>query len=272
MVEQEARERIDAWLASLPSSNTRAAYRADLATFLRWCAAKGVAPLAATSDTALAFRGDLLDGGARAATAKRRASAVQSFVRSLGHDVPDAPEPGDGASSTVGLDDDERRRLLAALPGQPSKAQVLVALLLLDGLKLDEVLRLDAGDLRGTPPHVDVGVRRDDAVEALALHPTTSRVVDRHLGGRRTGPLLPGRGDPPARLSRFGADYLVKRAGRDAGLTAPLTTNALRRTYVSHAHAAGDQLDDIRRRVGHDDIRTTRRYLPTPGPRGLPGT
>jgi len=32
---------------------------------------------------------------------------------------------------------------------------------------------------------------------------------------------------------------------------------------VSHAHDAGDRVDDIRRRVGHQDVRTTRRLLPT---------
>lgn len=267
MAEHDPRARMEAWLDSLPSPNTRAAYRADLGTFLAWCEANDVAPLGATSETAVTFRRDLLEGGTSEGTARRRASAVQSFVRSLatGPGPGDAGGPhagtGDGTSSTVGLDDDERRRLLDALPAQSPKAQVLISLLLLDGLKLDEVLRLDVDDVRGVLPRLGVDVVRGEAVEALTLHPTTSSALHEHIGPRTLGPLLPGRSDA-ARLSRFGADYLVKRAGRDAGIVAPLTTNALRRTYVSHAHASGDPLDDIRRRVGHDDVRTTRRYLP----------
>jgi integrase len=272
MAEQDPRERVDAWLDSLPSLNTRAAYRADLAAFLAWCDANDVAPLGATGETAAAFRRDLVTGGTSEGTAKRRASAVHSFVRSLAAEATGVapageqgvPEPGDGASSTVALDDGERRRLLAALPGQAPKAQVLISLLLLDGLKLDEVLRLDVGDVRGGHPRFGVDVVRDDAVEAFTLHPTTSSALQLHLADHAAGPLLPGRGDAATRLSRFGADYLVKRAGRDAGLSTPLTTNALRRTYVSHAHASGEALDDIRRRLGHDDVRTTRRYLPDP--------
>lgn len=48
----EALPRLDvlagAWLASLPSANTRAAYRTDLADFARFCAEHDLDPLAAT--------------------------------------------------------------------------------------------------------------------------------------------------------------------------------------------------------------------------------
>jgi integrase/recombinase XerD len=164
-------------------------------------------------------------------------------------------------STTFELSPAHRSALLTSLHVVPPKAQVLMAMLMLDGLKLDEVLAFDAGDISGVLPCLDVTVTRDDAERQLPLHPTTSGFVAAHLGSRSDGPLLGGRSDDAARMTRFGADYLVKQAGRAAGLLVPLTTNMLRRSYVTDAHAAGVDLEQIRRQLGHDDVRTTRRYL-----------
>jgi site-specific recombinase XerD len=247
----------------LASVNTRAAYRNDFAVFAAWCESQPVSPLQATTTDAERFCSDLIAAGAREGTAKRRASAVHSFLRASREAEAEAePVASDGTSSTIPLSGDDRARLLAVLAEQSAKAQVLIGLLLLDGLKLDEILELDVPDISGQPPQLDVSVTRDAAAKLFTLHPTTSTSLVDHLGHRSIGPLLTGRGNDEGRLTRFGADYLVKRAGRDAGLDAPLTTNMLRRTYVSHAHEAGDHVDDIRHRVGHHDVRTTRRLLP----------
>jgi len=255
---------VEAWLESLASPNTRAAYRNDFGVFVAWCEARRVSPLQATVADAEQFRADLIALGARPGTANRRASAVHSFLRARGETQErDESAVGHGTSSTALLSDDDRICLLGVLPEQSATAQVLIGLLLLDGLKLNEILDLDAADISGRLPRLDAEVTRDAAAALFTLHPTTSTFLHDHLGGRSAGPLLMGRGNDMNRLSRFGADYLVKRAGRDAGLGAPLTTNVLRRAYVSHAHQAGDQVDEIRHRVGHHDIRTTRRLLPS---------
>jgi site-specific recombinase XerD len=262
MFEPRAQRQIDRWLASLASPNTRAAYRADLAAFTAWCRQHRVPVLAADSEAVERFRADLEATGTSPSTARRRASAVQSFLRATQPGRAEAPAPTSGTSSTPALSAEERLALLDALPAQASKGQVVVAMLLLDGLKLDEVLAFDAEDITGRPPRLEVSVRRDESHHDLALHPTTSQIVAAHLADRARGPLLSGRGPAGARMTRFGADYLVKQAGRDAGLEVPLTTNMLRRSYVTQAHAAGGDLEDIRWQVGHDDVRTTRRYLP----------
>jgi site-specific recombinase XerD len=64
------------------------------------------------------------------------------------------------------------------------------------------------------------------------------------------------------RLTRFGADFLIKRAGSAAGIDEPMSSNTLRRSFVAQEHAAGTTLRDIRDRVGHRDVRTTMRHLP----------
>ncbi len=283
---------IDRWLASLGSANTRAAYRLDIATYLRWCDGRGAGPLPGdTADTLHLVEEFRVDPqlAAGAAAVARRVAALRAFLRfaaptvdarsdAIPADRRTGPEPSVAtgtrtrstatSSPTVPLDAHERTHLLDTLAAQPSAAQVLVAMLLLDGLKLDEVLRLDAAGLHGRPPAVHVVVPRVDP-HRVALHPTTAAVVTRHLAGRRDGPLLTSasRREPPgSRLTRHGADYLVRRAGVGAGLSAPLTSNVLRRTYAAHAHAEGRSLRDIALRMGHDDPRSTRRYLsPHPG-------
>jgi integrase/recombinase XerD len=274
-IDRRTEHHIETWLSTFSSTNTRTAYRNDVAVFVAWCGVQGISPLRADAATVEAFRHQLLASGAAPSTASRRTSAVHGFVRSVAEDGDGAPTaaaagpaPGDGASTTVALSDAERARVLEALPGQVPKAQVLIAMLLLDGLRLDEVLALDTADVTGRPPDLRVRLTRDGTPGELTLHPTTAAVTAVLLANRadagNDGPLLGGRGEGSPRLTRFGADYLVKRAGREADLDAVLTANVLRRTYVSSAHAAGDALDDIRQRLGHRDARTTRRYLPEP--------
>ncbi len=263
----DATAAIDAWLGSMASPNTRAAYRADITAFTAWCAQVQRSPLRADRPTLEAYRAHVEASGAGPATVSRRVSAVNGFTRfSIGTAAdprPDAATTTGPSSPTVPLTDDERAALLDRLGGDDRRAAALVALLLLDGLKLDEVLRLDAHDVSGRPPVMHAIVRRGAAQRTVLLHPD-SAVVVAALVRRATGPVLTTDSRSRVagqRLTRFGADYLLKQAGRAAGLAAPLTANSLRRTHVVHAHRQGRSVDEIRRQVGHDDVRTTRRYL-----------
>jgi site-specific recombinase XerD len=67
-------------------------------------------------------------------------------------------------------------------------------------------------------------------------------------------------------LTRFGIDYLVKEAAREAALPKAVSGNVLRRRYVLAEHARGTTLSEIQRSTGHADERTTRRYLPSDAP------
>jgi integrase/recombinase XerC len=81
------------------------------------------------------------------------------------------------------------------------------------------------------------------------------------------GPLFtgPSRGRAGAvRLTRFGVDHLLKQAAAAAGIRRAVSANVLRRTHVTTAQGAGVPIDDIRQRMGHRDVRTTRRYLASP--------
>jgi integrase len=165
-------------------------------------------------------------------------------------------------SSAEVLSDADAEALLAAADRLGRRSSVLIGLLMLDGLKVGQVIRADACDVHGRPPRVSLDVR-DRKTRTLQLHPDSGLSVRRYLGRRHDGPLLlserPGR--EPDRLSRFGIDYLVKQVAREAGLVRAVSGNTLRRRYVMAAYADGNDIDDIQRNAGHAASRTTRRYL-----------
>ncbi len=258
---------VAAWLDTCRSPNTRAAYRTDLHDFAAWCRAAARDPLTPAAADLARYRDDLTDSGAGPATVARRLSAIASFgVFVTGGATPpvevDRPAVA-GASNAELLDDGEADALLAAADGSSERAGALIRLMMLDGLKVGEVVRADAADVSGRPPRMTLALR-DPSARTIALHADTARAVHHYLARRRTGPLLLSetRGRTPGRLTRFGVDYLVKQTAEAAGIRRAVSGNTLRRRYVVAAHARGDEIDDIRRNAGHADARTTRRYLP----------
>jgi integrase/recombinase XerD len=166
-------------------------------------------------------------------------------------------------SSTHVLDGRDAAALLRAADRLGDKSAVLVRLLLVDGLRLGEVVAADVADLDAEAQPTTLTVERRGRPHPAPLERATARRIERYLGTRRRGPLLLG--DSPGRerqrLSRFGADYVLKQVAADAGISASVSANTLRRRHVAAAHDRGDSLDNIRDRVGHRDERTTRRYL-----------
>jgi integrase len=166
-------------------------------------------------------------------------------------------------SSTAVLADQDAQALLRASDRVGAKTAALVRLLMLDGLRLHEVLAADASDFEGATAQPALIVRRGDRRRTVPLTAPTARRLREYVGRRRRGPLLlsdsPGRDGE--RLSRFGADYLLKEVARQAHVDAKVSANSLRRRYVAAEVNAGTHLDDIRDHVGHRDVRTTRRYL-----------
>jgi integrase len=150
--------------------------------------------------------------------------------------------------------------LVAAAALDP-RLDALVSLIVFDGLKLGEALALDVEDVRGRPPKVALVVRRQGSVRRIQLTARSARAVHRCAGRREGEPLFTAArsGSPPHRLTRFGADHLLKKV--DAAGAASLTANALRRFHVTAHHATGADLDAVRERAGVDDVRTVRRYL-----------
>lgn len=260
-----------AWLAGYTSANTRAAYEADLRSYLTWCAQHHREPLNVTAANIDDFREARQSGGASTATIARQFAALRAFYTTaerLGACV-DSPFDDRRANSpaesaTPVMTSAEVRRLLAVVANEPRLA-VLVQLLLGEGLRLSEALAIDHDDISGPSRCKRVHVVRHGRRRHIPLSPATSKAVDRlQRGSRRSGPLLvaeSNKSSAPERLSRFGADFLLKQAAQSADIDVVVSANVLRRTHAALAHDAGEHIDDIRDRMGHRDVRTTRRYL-----------
>jgi len=260
------------FLDACRSSNTRAAYRADLGHVAAWCRGRGTLNLLTIDAADVArYRTECELAGASAATVARRLSAITSFGAyaaangthpALARDT-EIDRPALESSSTAELlSDADAEALVAAADRIGRRSAALIRLLMLDGLKVGEVIRADAADVSGRQPRATLQLH-DRRTRTIDLHPDTGSAVRRYLGRRRDGPLLLSerRGREPDRLTRFGVDYLVKQTAQAAGLERSISGNTLRRRYVIAADADGIDLDQIRESAGHANRRTTRRYL-----------
>lgn len=273
-----ARQRatVAGWLSTQTSENTRSAYRSDLEAFGDWCARQGAIPLTADPATLVAFQAARELAGDSDSTIRRRWSAMSSFydfavdqrLRStnpaLGADRPKVPS-GD-PSPTVRLSEEAVASCRAVAAALDPRLEALVALLVCDGLKVAEALALDIDDLSGKPPKTTVTVRRGGESKRIVLDHDSARAVRRCVGKRRDGPVFvserSSKSDTPPRLTRFGADYLIRQLRTD-DTTEQVTANALRRFHINEHQLRGTDLEDVRDRAGLADVRGVRRYVTT---------
>jgi site-specific recombinase XerD len=267
---------IETWLGSQASANTRAAYRSDLKVFGTWCARQGAMPLTADAATLVAFQAARAAAGDSSSTIRRRWSALSSFydflvdseLRSI-NPVAGADRPrvtaGD-PSPTVRLSPEAVATCRAMAAALDPRLDALVALLVYDGLKVAEALALDVDHVAGRPPRTTITVRRRGEIHRVLLHSDSARAVRRCVGKRRTGPVFiserASASDTPTRLTRFGADHLIRQLRTDDA-TELVTANALRRFHISEGHLSGSVLEHVRDRAGLADIRSVMRYVDT---------
>ena len=259
------------WLHGLASGNTRDAYRRDLDAFRDWWGGGGGSPLTAGGDDIDEYRDACSEGGAGRATISRRLSALSSFFEHArqaeavaSNPVEQVRRPTRSATPGPSLDDQQAADLFAGAEALGSKVAVLVGLLLWDGMKLGEALALDVEQLEKTRSGLQATVSRRGESRSVLLDRRTANAIHHYLDGRTEGPLLVGASPTQQaglRLTRFGADFLLKQAADLAGLERSVSANTLRRSYINAARRNGTPVEDIRRQVGHTTTRDTRRYL-----------
>lgn len=264
-----------AFLDSCRSMNTRSAYRSDLGHLAAWCHEHGsLELLGLTTEDLARYRAACEGSGASSGTVARRLSAVSSFSTfARGGEAASLAMPQrtvrpsrptiDAHTTTELLDDDDARALLDAADGLSDRTSSVIRLLMLDGLKVGELTRTNVGDVAFARRSAQLEIRDARHARRLELHATTVNRLRRYVGVRRRGPLVRSeqRGNETQRISRFGVDFIIKQTAVSAGLTQSISANVLRRRYVVAAHARGSDLEAIRYRVGHQQSRTTRRYL-----------
>lgn len=284
------------WLLGYNSPHTRRAYARDLTTWTRWCEALDVEPRLAGRVHVDAFARHLAEDLQLApATVSRRLAAVSAFYRwcVLEQHLPAnpavhvrRPEVDPDTSTTLGLTAAQARALLTAAGEHSPRMRALVALLLVDGLRISEALALDVDHVHGVDRgHRVVTLRRKGGRTArAALPPLVTDALDTYLqhridpttqGNGADSTTVPGRSDSGERLrgplfvTRTGARWrpgnaaraltsLAARTGIPSGNR--VTPHALRHAAITLALEAGVPLHEVQDFAGHRDPRSTRRY------------
>lgn len=273
------------WLLGLRSPRTRKAYLGDVTGWLDWLAERGVDVLDARRVHVDLWVSVQLSAGAAETSVRRRLSALSRFYEHLAaHDLVDGqpvagvarPKVADDQAETIGLDRDQARALLEAADRdrgrQRRRSKALVALLLHNGLRVDELLGADVADLSADRGHRVLGiVGKGNRKARVPLAPATWAALEDYLTERAEqaglgdwrgldGPLLvtaTGR-----RVQRSQVWELVQRLARVAGVDvwSEIAIHSLRHTAITLALDAGASLRDVQDYARHKDARTTRRY------------
>ncbi len=267
---------IDAvWMERGLSSNTLAAYRADLTALSRWLAERGI-------DIAKTTRADLMDfiafrveAGARPRSTARQLSSFRRFFRHLVREgaLRDDPTaqiamPKIGRSLPRSLSEEEVESLLnAPAIGDPlgNRDRAMLEVLYATGLRVSELVSLKHGQVNLNQGVLRV-VGKGNRERLIPLGEEAVRWLNEFVRGprneilldRTTDYLFPTRrGD---RMTRQAFWHIIKRYARKAGVERDLSPHTLRHAFATHLLNHGADLRVVQMLLGHSDLSTTQIY------------
>lgn len=251
-----------AFLLGYSNPGTRAGYARDLRAWFGWCDLAGIEVLDARRPHLDLYARGLEAHGLAPATIARRLAVLAGFYAYAVEEGVLARNPAASVkrpkvgeeSPRLGLDREEAKALLdSAVEPQD---EVLVCLLLLNGLRVSEAVSARVEDLGDERGHRVLRVRgKGGRVDQVPLAPRTAHAIDELLAGRTEGFLL-----HPDGMTRYQAARAVRRLAKTAGITKTISPHSLRHTAVTLALDSGVSLRDVQDLARHGDPRTTRRY------------
>jgi integrase/recombinase XerD len=272
---------IDAFLDHLTverglASNTRMAYRADLAQFTDFLQRRGIRHLnAAQRQHITEYLLHRRKGGLSARSLSRHLAAIRMFCRFLSREkllatdvtqTIDSPKLWRTLPHT--LDYQEIGRLLSA-PNTRTKLglrdKAMLEFMYATGLRVSEVAQIKLGDINFEAGFLrSVGKGNKERIVPIGKH--AIEWVQRYLQVARGSfakaenlgeVFLSTRGKP---LSRKTIWALIKKYARRAGITKNITPHTMRHSFASHLLDNGGDLRVIQEMLGHADISTTQIY------------
>lgn len=263
------------WMERGLSSNTLAAYRADLTALGRWLAERDRPMEQTTRADLMDFIAFRVEAGARPRSTARQLSSFRRFFRYLVREgqLRDDPTaqiamPKIGRSLPRSLTEEEVESLL----GAPAVAdplghrdRTMLEVLYATGLRVSELVSLKHNQVnmnQGVLRILGKGNRErliplgEEAVRWL--HDFSRGPRNEILLDRTTDYLFPTRrGD---RMTRQAFWHIIKRYARKASVAKDLSPHTLRHAFATHLLNHGADLRVVQMLLGHSDLSTTQIY------------
>jgi integrase/recombinase XerC len=253
------------------AENTLLAYRLDLAGFARWyekAAGQSPQPGGVGPFDVAEYRRWLLDAGRKPSTVNRALGALSWFFAWAVKNglAPENPASGVRRVSEAprpprALGRREQLALLRAVQRRGKPRDIaFVTLLLHTGLRVSEACALTVDDIHIGERHGRAVVRqgKGEKYREVPLNVTVRKALAVWLAVRGTAPGYLFTSQRGERLTRRGAEHLVARYAREAGLE--ITPHVLRHTFCKNLVDAGESLDRVAWLAGHANLNTTARY------------
>ena len=263
------------WMERGLSSNTLAAYRADLVALARWLHARQLSLLKTGRADLMDFIAARVHGGARPRSTARQLSSFRRFFRYLIREGLIAEDPTAqiampkiGRSLPRSLSESEVEALLAApAVADPlgHRDRTMLEVLYATGLRVSELVHLKLAQVnlnQGVIRVLGKGNRErliplgEEAVRWLKTFIDSGRADI--LLDRSTDFLFPTRrGD---RMTRQAFWHIIKRYARKASVDRDLSPHTLRHAFATHLLNHGADLRVVQMLLGHSDLSTTQIY------------
>jgi len=263
------------WMERGLSSNTLAAYRADLVALARWLSARRVTlPKTGRADL-MEFIAARVHGGARPRSTARQLSSFRRFFRYLIRENLIAEDPTAqiampkiGRSLPRSLSESE----VEALLGAPAVAdplghrdRTMLEVLYATGLRVSELVHLKLGQVNMNQGVIRV-LGKGNRERLIPLGEEAVRWLKTFIEGGRAEILLDRttdflfptrRGD---RMTRQAFWHIIKRYARKADVDRDLSPHTLRHAFATHLLNHGADLRVVQMLLGHSDLSTTQIY------------
>jgi integrase/recombinase XerD len=263
------------WMERGLSSNTLAAYRADLTALSRWLADRGVQMLRTTRADLLGFIAWRVEAGARPRSTARQLSSFRRFFRYLVREgvIRDDPTaqiamPKIGRSLPKSLSEEEVEALLSApLVSDPlgHRDRTMLEVLYATGLRVSELVSLKYNAVNLNQGVIRV-LGKGNRERLIPVGEEAVRWLQEFIAGARNEILLDRttdylfptrRGD---RMTRQAFWHIVKRYARKSSIDKDLSPHTLRHAFATHLLNHGADLRVVQMLLGHSDLSTTQIY------------
>ena len=263
------------WMERGLSTNTLAAYRADLTALTRWLAERDTPILRTNRGDLLGFIAWRVEAGARPRSTARQLSSFRRFFRYLVREgvIRDDPTaqiamPKIGRSLPKSLSEEEVESLLSApLVSDPlgHRDRTMLEVLYATGLRVSELVSLKYNAVNLNQGVIRV-LGKGNRERLIPLGEEAVRWLQEFIAGARNEILLDRttdylfptrRGD---RMTRQAFWHIIKRYARKSSIDKDLSPHTLRHAFATHLLNHGADLRVVQMLLGHSDLSTTQIY------------